>query len=260
VGAGLPFGQVADFYDRGRPGYPEAVIRDVLEFSGVESPRVLEVGAGTGKATELAARHSLRVVAIEPSPEMAAIARRACARYPSVSITVSTFEDWVLEPDGFDVVMSAQAFHWVSHDVRCRKARAALRDPGALALFWSHPRWADCSDAEALATAYDRFAPELVSAGPWFPRFDGPVGAERPASAELEGLFGPVTELRYPWSASYTAAAYSDLLRSLAEHERLPFVRLVALLDVTRQVIEAAGGSVDIPYETRLYLAHAVGR
>jgi hypothetical protein len=48
----LAFGSVAELYDRSRPSYPPALVDDVLGLVGV-APRVLEVGAGTGKATVL---------------------------------------------------------------------------------------------------------------------------------------------------------------------------------------------------------------
>jgi len=41
----LSFGQVADDYDRYRPGYPDAL------YAAVLAPRMLEAGAGTGRAT-----------------------------------------------------------------------------------------------------------------------------------------------------------------------------------------------------------------
>src|SRR5439155_3047645 len=40
-----------DPYDQARPGYPQALVGDVLAFAGMASPRTLEIGAGTGKAT-----------------------------------------------------------------------------------------------------------------------------------------------------------------------------------------------------------------
>jgi len=44
----LVFGEVADLYDRVRPSYPDALVDDVVELSGVDvSGRALEVGAGT---------------------------------------------------------------------------------------------------------------------------------------------------------------------------------------------------------------------
>jgi hypothetical protein len=47
---GTVFGEAAELYDQARPSYPEALIDEVIAFAP-PSPRVLEVGAGTGKAT-----------------------------------------------------------------------------------------------------------------------------------------------------------------------------------------------------------------
>jgi SAM-dependent methyltransferase len=57
------FDALADLYATARPGYPERVVDDLLDLS--ETPaagRVLEVGAGTGQATEALARRGLSVV------------------------------------------------------------------------------------------------------------------------------------------------------------------------------------------------------
>jgi protein-L-isoaspartate O-methyltransferase len=71
----LSFGAVAEADDRARPSYPPALVGDVLEFVGLDpgsGDRVLEVGAGTGKATVVFAERGANVVALEPSAEMAA--------------------------------------------------------------------------------------------------------------------------------------------------------------------------------------------
>src|SRR5712692_3838624 len=88
------FGEVAGLYDQARPGYPEALVDDVLAYVGQVSPRVLEVGAGTGKATVAFAARGLQILAIEPAPEMAAMASRNCEAFPGVTVEVTTFEEW----------------------------------------------------------------------------------------------------------------------------------------------------------------------
>src|ERR1700737_852399 len=112
------FGEVADLYDRARPGYPGALGDDVLGFCGLPAPRVLEVGAGTGKATVAFAARGLEVVALEPSPEMAAVAARNCEAFPRTSVQVSTFEDWAAT-GGFDLVVAAQSWQMLVPESRC---------------------------------------------------------------------------------------------------------------------------------------------
>ncbi len=81
----LAFGRVAELYDEERPSYPAAAIDDVLDFARIEPPAtVLEVGAGTGKATRLLAERGFAVIALEPSAAMAQLARRNCASHPAV--------------------------------------------------------------------------------------------------------------------------------------------------------------------------------
>lgn len=209
----LSFGPVADLYERVRPSYPEALVDDVLDHAGVGAgERVLEVGAGTGKATRLFAARDHPVVALEPSPEMAAVARRACAGFPNVAVVEFDFESWPVEPAGFKLLISAQAWHWTDPDTRYATARRAVVAGGALAVFWNRPDWPACALGAALAEAYRRAAPELAPTGPmhpatahdlvlgWRDEIDAADGFER---AEVRG---------YPWTARYTAGEYARLL------------------------------------------------
>ncbi len=111
----LAFGEVAELYDRARPGYPAELIDDVIAFApAAGGTRALEVGAGTGKATELFAQRGLEIVALEPSAQMAAVARRNCARYENVSVEQIEFERWSPAGASFGLVFSAQAWHWIA--------------------------------------------------------------------------------------------------------------------------------------------------
>jgi SAM-dependent methyltransferase len=265
----LAFGDVAEVYSRARPGYPDALVDDVLELCDFSSPRVIEVGAGTGTATELFARHGLEILAIEPSAEMASIARSSCRRYPQVSVVVSTFEDWTAEHGAFDLLISAQAWHWVPSAVRYPKAYSVLRPKGALALFWSRPLWEQSELSEPLAAIYQTRAPELYGRGPWFPGFastgEGPDGNFSPGSwptghqgteIEASGLFGDVVERGYLWSLVHTADAYVDLLRTLPEHQALSEDRRDYLFAGIKETIEVWGGDFRMNYETRLFLSN----
>ncbi|HUJ33607.1 MAG TPA: class I SAM-dependent methyltransferase [Solirubrobacteraceae bacterium] len=221
----LSFGGVADLYHRSRPSYPEALVDGVLEFAGAgESDRAVEVGAGTGKATVLFAARGLDVVGIEPSAEMAQLARRNCAGYENVTIEEIEFERWRPPGHEFRLVLSAQAWHWIAPEVRYVAARAALEDGGALAAFWNRPEWIACDLREQLA------------------------GASGFDAAEVR---------RYPWHQEYTTADYLALLGTHSACVVLDAPERERLLGDIAAAIDARGGRFRMTYATVLCLARA---
>src|SRR4051794_27100887 len=104
----LVFGEVADLYDDVRPGYPAELSRAVAERAPAGD--VVDIGAGTGKGTEVLLGLGAKVTAIEPDARMAAVLR---ARFPSVDVQVTTFEEWAAPPGGVAVLGCALAWHWM---------------------------------------------------------------------------------------------------------------------------------------------------
>jgi SAM-dependent methyltransferase len=122
------FGQVADVYDRGRPGWPAAAIEWTL---GPQPLDVLDLGAGTGKLTAalLAAGH--RVTALEPSAEMRAI---LVERSPAANVIAGHAEEIPLDDGSVDAVVAGSAFHWFDRGPALAEVVRVLRPPGAFGL------------------------------------------------------------------------------------------------------------------------------
>lgn len=121
-------------YDTYRPRYPEALFDAIVQAVGRADATAVEVGAGTGIATEPLVRRGLRVVAIEPAPGMARIARPKLGDRGQV--VVSTFEEW--EPDGHvDLVTAFSSWHWVNPADAVPKVASLLQPGGVLALTWT---------------------------------------------------------------------------------------------------------------------------
>jgi len=240
----LSFDARAELYEAVRPAYPEALADDVLERAAPgRTARVLEIGAGTGKATLVFARRGAAVTALEPGPRLAAVLRRRAAGL-DVTVVESTFEAWPLAGT-FDVVMAAQAMHWVDPAVRYVKAAAVLAPGGLLAVVYNEKAPLEHSLREELDAAYARCGwPDGGSVE------DAVETAQRMRAAEIDasGRFGAVEVRRYPWTATYTTARYLDLLDTYSDHAILAPERRAPLYEVIAAAIDRRGGEIVIPY------------
>jgi len=124
------FDTVADLYDAYRPGYPEELLEALVSMTGIQADgKILEIGSGTGKATLMFARRGFSILCVEPGQNLVAIAARNLRNYPRVEFEAVAFEDWKERQAEFDLVMSAQAFHWVLKEIGYAKAARALKAP-----------------------------------------------------------------------------------------------------------------------------------
>lgn len=128
---GLSFGTVAGAYERSRPGYPAEAVRWLI---GDRPRRVIDLGAGTGKLTRDLVAYGHNVVAVEPSGPMLVQLRQVL---PSTDARQGTAESIPAEDASFDVVVMAQAFHWVDREVAVPEIARVLRPGGRLALVWN---------------------------------------------------------------------------------------------------------------------------
>ena len=247
-----PFGRAAELYEEVRPSYPRALVAAVVKFAGLSSDTtVIEVGCGTGKATRLFAPLCREIVCIDPDPAMLKVARHALRRRTNVKYVEATFEGFQLEPGGFDLLISAQAFHWVNPDVGYEKAGRALKPAGVIALFWHVDDPLEDELRRAMDLAYREHAPDLAYRAP------GGQPGTSDVAALLRGtrMFGPVSTYAYPWTGSYDAKEWVKMLSTFSDHIRVPERRRVRLFSALRDVIDAHGGTYRTRTTTTLFLA-----
>lgn len=136
-----PYKGIAGIYEEIRPSYPERLIDDVISKTDLElDDNILEIGAGTGKATIQFAEKGFTIRAIEIGEDMAEILYDKCVNYPNVSVDVISFEEWSCPNDKkYDMIYSAQAFHWIDKNIKYKKCHELLNDKGYLILFWYTP-------------------------------------------------------------------------------------------------------------------------
>jgi ubiquinone/menaquinone biosynthesis C-methylase UbiE len=125
------FGSVAAAYDRARPTYPREAAAWLV---GDQPVTVLELGAGTGKLTEVLVDLGHDVHATDPDEQMLAVLRE---RLPDVRTSVAAAEEIPAPDTSYDVVVVAQAFHWFDHDRALPEIARVLKPGGRLAVVWN---------------------------------------------------------------------------------------------------------------------------
>lgn len=135
------FEEGAVAYERFRPTFPGALFDDLVATAGRRFDRgVLEVGAGTGRATLPLARRGARIQVVEPSGDMLRIlADRLDAENLQDAVTVrqATFEDVAPDEGPYGVVIAAQSFHWADPRTRWTRLARLLGKDGIAFLFWN---------------------------------------------------------------------------------------------------------------------------
>jgi SAM-dependent methyltransferase len=144
----LNFGEVAEAYERFRPGYPDSLFELVATYAGHPLRTALEIGAGTGKATRLFAGHGIAVTATDPDPAMLDELRK---HVPAPTVRAS-FEELPLG-DRYDLVYAAAALHWTRPEGRWPRMAALLNPGGVVASFGGPFQLADPAVAAAVAEA-----------------------------------------------------------------------------------------------------------
>ena len=242
----LGFDRVPEIYDRVRPTYPDALFDELFAHLSTEQPSVVEIGAGTGKATGSLLQRGARVTAVEIGANLARFLRDKFAGDERLDVINDPFEDAELAPAAFDLVFAATAFHWVDPAVRYVKSHDLLRLGGVLAVVSTNQIRSDADHGyfARVQPLYRRYYPDEEA--PDVPGEDV-VPAEL-GEMQSGGLFEDVTLHRYRWDQTYTSAQYGDLVRSYANTQAMERSKAESLIaELCRVIDDEFGGSMVRP-------------
>jgi SAM-dependent methyltransferase len=230
------FGAAAAAYERGRPPYPPQAIDWLLPRDAVH---VLDLGAGTGKLTRQLLRRGLEVSAVEPSAGMREQFRQAA---PGAAVLAGAAEQIPLADHSVDVVLVAQAWHWVDPPRAVPEVARVLRPGGRLGLLWNIRD--EREDWVASLGAIMRGAERAHS------------GTHTMSNAPSVGPpFGPVERLDVAWVHHLSPGALVDMVSSRSYIITMPPSGRATLLDAVRHLLGThpalAGGEIKLPYVTR---------
>ncbi len=122
-------------YDRYRPRYPASVFDDIVESAKLaHGDRVIEIGAGTGIATEPMVDRGLEVTAIEPAAALVDLAESKVTG--RARFVLGRFEDFSSERS-VQLLAAFNSWHWVDPRIAVDLAAQLVRSGGILALVWT---------------------------------------------------------------------------------------------------------------------------
>jgi SAM-dependent methyltransferase len=243
--AAAGYAQGAETYARGRPGFPlEALGWLTNDLQLAPGKTVVELGAGTGKFTQLLLRTKADVIAVEP---VAAMLARLSADLPAVRTLRATAQDLPLAGASVDAVICAQSFHWFATPGSLAEIRRVLKPGGVLGLIWNvrdqSIDW--IAELTRIMAPYEGDAPRYDK-GEWRRVFPAPG-------------FGPLQEKSFAHAHVGSAdRVIMDRVASVSFIAALDDATRRTVLDEVRTLIAAtpalAGkAQVSAPYLTRAY-------
>ena len=243
-----PFVGEGGAYDSVRPAYPDEAVAALIDAArrgrGVNAPgrcplRAADIGAGTGKMSELLARRGLLVDAVEPSEAM---------RAQASSVEGVTWHEGVAEETGlpngvYDIVVFAQSWHWMDEVRAGLEAARILAPGGALAIVWN----------------------QMAVSIPWVHRLtrimrSGDV--HRPDKPPTPGGgFAPMTLTQVAWEDRMTPEEILTLGTTRSSYIRSSEAGRARMQENLRWYLYehlgyAPGELVTIPYATLVWLTH----
>ena len=244
-----PFVGEGGAYDSVRPAYPDEAVAALIDAAqrarGVDALgqggplRAADIGAGTGKMSELLARGGLLVDAVEPSEAM----RAQASSIEGVTWHGGVAEDTGLPNGVYDIVVFAQSWHWMDPERAGLEAARILAPGGALGIVWN----------------------QMAVSIPWVHRLtrimrSGDV--HRPDNPPTPGGgFAPMTLTQIAWEDRMTPEQILTLGTTRSSYIRSSEEGRARMQENLRWYLYdhlgyAPGEQVAIPYATLVWLTH----
>lgn len=249
----LTFNEDEINYERFRPRYVSELFQDVIRYSGLQTEmRALEIGIGTGQATEPFLNAGCFVDAVELGEKLAVYSVAKFSAYPRLHVIQGDFCKVNIDNDAYDLLYSATTFHWLPEEAGFAKARRVLKPGGAIALFWNHPYPNRQDDPSNVANrrVYDKYRPSDKEPK----EFSEEDCNKYPALLEKYG-FTDIQVKLYQNVRTLSAEDYIGLINTYSDHRVLPEDLKTAFERDMLSSIRKVGGFIRIYDTMDLYLA-----
>lgn len=243
-------------YEKRRPNYGTDLFKDVIKYSEISMDKsLLEVGCGTGQATEPLLKTNCKVTAVELGENLTLYTREKFKSYDNFNIVRYAFEDYDCEDNKFDMLYSATAFHWIPDEIGYKKAYRIIKSGGTIALFWNRPVSNDKNNPlhQKIQSIYRKLLPQ------WSYRAarneDKETAYSRIKNNIEQNGFIDIEFKLYHNTRRMTGVEYIELLSTYSDHIALENSIQSLLFNDIRTAIEEFGNEININDTVDLYLA-----
>ena len=242
------FDTIPEQFDKYRPRYCPELFADLIRYTGLGPGKsVLEIGPGTGQATDPILNTGCDYHAVELGENLAALMQKKYARYPNFSIANDDFITRDFGAQKFDLICSAATIQWIPEKIAFSKTFDLLRPGGTLAMMLIRADYKTPDEA-----LYNRI--QRVYAEHFRPETQYRLGAFRYAAAPDYG-YADFEKREYSGRRELTADEYVALSSTHCDHIVIPEPHKSLLFEGLRKAVEENGNRIVFHDTFVLYLA-----
>ncbi|MEH7462864.1 methyltransferase domain-containing protein [Bacillus thuringiensis] len=248
------FDDIVEEYEKIRPTYPKELFQDLFTYANIKKEdRILEIGCGTGKATEgLVELGYKQIDCIELGERLAQFTASKFQNENGIHVYQGDFENWDRQDDSYSLAVSATAFHFINPEIGYPKVANLLRENGTMAFFWTYHIQPSADVFREIGDCYEKYAPHLHPNK--LPTLEDLI-EERKKLTMQHDLFQDLVVKTYKWTDTYTSDDYIALLHTQSAHRLLSQEVKEKLFHSIQNVIEKHGGKIEKLQFVALYLA-----
>ena len=154
------FDTIPDQFDKWRNRYCDEIFADVIEYSKLKPGKTaLEIGPGTGQATEPILKTGCSYMAIELGEHLAEYTKDKFSTYDNFQIVNADFETYDFGQDKFDLVYSASTIQWIPEKIGFPKVYDILKTGGTFAMMMARTDYKSPNEAlfSNIQAVYDKY-------------------------------------------------------------------------------------------------------
>ncbi|MBQ7679096.1 MAG: Type 1 glutamine amidotransferase-like domain-containing protein [Butyrivibrio sp.] len=243
------FDTIPDLFDQFRPRYSEELFAYLIAEAGIgPGKRVLEIGPGTGQATDPILRTGCKYHAIELGQHLFRKMKEKYGELPTFSIVHDDFITHDFGKMRFDMIYSAATIQWIPETVAFSKTFELLKPGGTLAMMLTSADYRSDNEPlyDKIQALYDRY---------YKPDIPYTHGRFRYTSAPEYG-YTEVERHEFKGQRVLTADEYVALCGTHSDHIVIPEPLRTEFFEELRKAVLDAGDRIVFNDTYVLYITH----